>query len=228
MHTLLKSLRILNHKEKKRGVVTLLIAIAMAFFDIIGIASVMPFLTVLATPDVINENFFLQSLFDFSKLIGIRNIDQFLIFLGINSFLIIMFSTIYRSYAHYFINRYIEEIRHRISLSLLNNFLKQNYEFFLNRNSSQLTKEVLSETDQIVGMVYRPSIYMLVYFLVFIGIFIFLVIQNPVIAILSSCVFALLYFIIYILTKSKFSPQVKYVLMLMRIDIYLFQKYSIM
>ena len=149
MDTLKKTLSLLTPNEYKQGIWVLLLVVGMALLETVGVASVMPFLAVLGNPEMINTNQLLIWLFNMAKTLGVRSTDNFLILLGLGSFLLIVITASYRIIAHYIMNRYIEMRRHSISSRLLQNYLRQPYAFFLNRHSSQMSSSILSEVTSI-------------------------------------------------------------------------------
>ena len=109
MKTLRKIISILTPKEFKYGVFLLIVIIIMALLDAIGVASILPFMAVLTNPDVIETNVFLNKAFNFSKLVGVENNQQFLFALGfcfsiVNFFLIFKALTTYLQVI-YFVTR---------------------------------------------------------------------------------------------------------------------------
>ena len=46
----------LTQQEKRRSVVMLVLVVLMAFAETVGVVSIMPFLSVLARPEIIQEN----------------------------------------------------------------------------------------------------------------------------------------------------------------------------
>ena len=59
MNTIKKFLFLLNSSERKQLLVLLLMTTIMALIDMIGVASILPFMTVLTNPSIIEENFFI-------------------------------------------------------------------------------------------------------------------------------------------------------------------------
>ena len=47
---------LLTQKEKTKGIILLLMIMIMGFFDVLGIASIMPFMAVLTNPELIQTN----------------------------------------------------------------------------------------------------------------------------------------------------------------------------
>ena len=161
MHTLSRIIRLLTAKELARGALVLSLLIGMALLEAAGVASVMPFLAVVGDQDLINTNSNLQVIFNYSTYLGVKSDEDFLIFLGLAAFLMIVSSAGYRIYTFYAMNNYVEMRRHSLGMRLLENYLRQPYTFFLKRNSGDMSKNILSELDAIIGGVIRPVFAML-------------------------------------------------------------------
>ena len=65
MQTLKKLLFLLNLYERKRMILILILIIIVALLDMIGIASILPFIAVLTNPTLIETNFILNNMFQF-------------------------------------------------------------------------------------------------------------------------------------------------------------------
>ena len=161
MKTFKKIIELLTAQEKHRIILLLLLFVGLAFFEFAGLASIIPFLALLGNPEVINSNSLLSSLWIIAQNYNIDTTDKFLVALGLASFLLVMFAAVYRGVAQYYINYSIEIIRHGISKRVLEIYLHQPYEFFLNRHSGELTKTILSEVDNVIERVVRPTILMI-------------------------------------------------------------------
>ena len=79
MTILNKLIFILTPKERKSAAFLLLMILVMALMDVIGVASILPFMSVLVNPSLIETNFILINLFEFFKGFGIENNQQFLL-----------------------------------------------------------------------------------------------------------------------------------------------------
>ena len=74
-----KILFLLNTDERRRAGLLLVLILIMALLDMIGVASILPFMAVLTNPDIVNTNIILNKVFLFLKLFGIENNQQFLL-----------------------------------------------------------------------------------------------------------------------------------------------------
>ena len=74
---------------------------------------------------------------------------------------------------------------HIISMRLLKHYLSNNYLFFIERNSSDLGKNILSEIDRVVKGVVLQALQAISKAILTIVVFTFLIYINPFIAIIS-------------------------------------------
>lgn len=198
MSTLKTALALLTPKEQRRGLLVLLLVIGMALLEVAGVASVMPFLAVLGDPEMVQTNPVLASVYD---TLGFQSVDAFLFALGAAAFGLILFSALFRILTHYAMNRFIEMRRHSVSKRLLETYLRQPYEFFLDRHSGDMSKSILSEVDQLVQNVFRPGMQMVAYSVVLVAIVILLLVVDPLIALGVAGVVGGIYAVIFLTVR---------------------------
>ena len=194
-----KALALLTRREKSRGALVLLMVVIMAALETAGIASVMPFLTVLGDRDMIQTNPILSQAFDG---LGFRSPDAFLFTLGATSFVLILFSTLFRALTHYAMNRFIEMRRHSLGERLLETYLRQPYAFFLNRHSNDMAKSILSEVDMLVIHVFRPSMMMVAYAVVTVSIIGLLIFIDPIISAAATFLIGGVYALVFLFFRD--------------------------
>ena len=76
-------LYLLSPKERRTGFWLILMYLVMALLDIVGVASIMPFIYVLSNPEVIETNNLINTAFNISNKIGIETAQEFIFALGI-------------------------------------------------------------------------------------------------------------------------------------------------
>ena len=69
-----KLLDLLTPREKDRGVILLLMISLMALLDVLGVASIMPFIAILSNPSLIESNYYLKY---FLKNLGLMKFHNF-------------------------------------------------------------------------------------------------------------------------------------------------------
>ena len=143
-------LSLLDSKERKNASILIIMIILMALIDLIGVASILPFVAVLTNQSLIETNIFINTLFNYSNIFGIYNYQHFLFFLGILVFFLLILSLTFKAITHYFQNKFIKLRGYSIGKRLIEGYLHQPYSWFLNNHSADLGKNILSEVDQVV------------------------------------------------------------------------------
>jgi len=195
-------LELMDASEIKKAVYILVLFVGLAFLESIGIASIMPFLTILSDPSQIQQNDYLFALFLWLNQFDITTADEFLIFLGFLTFAIVCSTSVYKIAAQHAMNGFMEDMRIRISCRLFEAYLKQPYGYFITKHSAEMTKTMLSEVDQLLGNVFRPVLTMFSSTFLLITLVSFLIWLNPLVAFLAFVVLGLIYFFIYIALRS--------------------------
>ena len=98
MNIIQKFLILLSKHERKNALVLLFLILIMALLDMIGVASILPFMAVLTNPSVVETNIILNKMFQISKLVGVENNDQFLFVLGVSFFILLIFSLAFKAF----------------------------------------------------------------------------------------------------------------------------------
>ncbi len=206
MQTLNKFLFLLKLKDSKGAFLMLVMMLITALLDMIGVASILPFIAVLVNPDIIQTNFILKTLFDYLSRFGVENNQHFLFALGVIVFVLLIISLIFKALATYVQIRFVLMREYIIGKHLVEGYLHQPYSWFLNRNSAVLGKTILSEVAQVViGLMSLMDIIaksMIVIVLVFL-----LVLIDPKLALSVSIIFGAAYGIVYYFTR-RFLKQI--------------------
>lgn len=194
-----KVLALLTPQEKRRGVLVLGMMFLLAVLETAGVASIMPFLAVLGNPELVETNAALGWMYERG---GFDTVDAFLFALGLGACLLVVLSTGVRILNTYAVNRYVLMREYSISARLLQTYLRQPYEFFLTRNSADLSKSVLSEVRQVINLALRPGMELISYGLVAAALVALLVAMDPVVAASVGLLFGLLYGAIYLTIRG--------------------------
>ena len=197
-----KNLAILNSNEKKRALYLLCLIIILAFLDVLGIASIMPFIGILLNPDFITSNKIVFTLFQFTKKIGIINTRDFTFLFGILVFTLLVITLILRSLVNYLQVHFTNMCEYRIGRTLLENYLSQQYTWFLNQHSSDLEKKILSDTSQVISHCISPMIILTSQTILIFAIILLLIIINPIIALSTLLILSFSYIAIYLSIKK--------------------------
>lgn len=197
-----KTWGLLEANERRRSLCMLMLAVLMAIVETAGVLSIMPFLSVLGRPDVIIENSWLLTLYESS---GARDTRDFTIALGLGSAAIIILAAVFKVMTQHSINRFIHMLRHSISSRLLEKYLRQPYTFFLARNTADLSKNILSETDQLLHNLIQPLSQLIAQGAIVLAMVILVVLYDPLMATAVVAVIGGLYASIYSAVRKRMS-----------------------
>ena len=67
MKKIKKLIEILTFQEQKRAILLLAMILIMAFLEMLGLASIVPFLAILSNPDIVETNKILYNFYQTSK-----------------------------------------------------------------------------------------------------------------------------------------------------------------
>src|SRR5690554_995802 len=193
---------VLTPGERRQTWLMILLMILMALAETVGVVSIMPFLSVLARPDIVQEHSALSWLYGRFEF---ESSQQFITALGLASIILVIGSSAFKTIALHLLNRFTFLLRHSLSVRLLSSYLHQPYEFFLKYNSSELGRNVLSEIDQLQGGLISPLSQLLAQGAVVLAMMLLLLIYNPWIAISAAAVIGTLYGAIYTLARKRLS-----------------------
>tara|TARA_Y100000389_G_scaffold167531_1_gene172789 strand:- start:37072 stop:38877 length:1806 start_codon:yes stop_codon:yes gene_type:complete len=202
METLRKLLFLFSIKELKRARLLLLMTIIMSLIDIIGVASIMPFIAVLTNPSLIESNLILSAMYEQSTTFGVKNNQQFLFFLGILFFLLLIISLVFKALTTFVQIRLIYMLEYNISKRLVEGYLHQPYEWFLDNHSAKIAKSIFSELGQIIGYGMSPMLELITKVIVATSLIVLLIFTDPKLALIVAFTFGSIYALIYAFTHS--------------------------
>lgn len=192
---------LLSTNEQKQAILLLIMIVVMAFLDTIGIASILPFMAVLTNPNVIETNFFLNFIFQKSNMFGVENKQQFLFFLGIFVLVLLIASLLFKALTTYAQVRFVRMREYTVGKRLVECYLHQPYSWFLNRNSAELGKNILSEVSQVIQTCMMPLVEFIAKGMISISIIILLIIASPKLSLIVGLSLVGTYGIIFYFTS---------------------------
>ena len=186
--------------ERRRAVLMLLLIVLMAGAETLGVLSVMPFLSVLARPDIVHEHAWLRAAFE---RFGFEDLRSFIIALGLATMTVVVLASAFKTVTLHQVNRFVHFQRHSLSARLLSRYLHQPYEFFLTRNPSVLAKNVLSEVDQLTFDLLQPLSQLIAQGAVVVAMVLLVFVYDPWMALCIVAGVGLLYGLIYLLVRKR-------------------------
>lgn len=174
--------------------------LTMALVQTVGIASILPFMSLVADPTNIGDNRLLVLLYDG---MGFETTRSFLIFAGLIVLGITAFSNAFSALTNWMMLRFVWNRQYQLSVRLLEKYLGEPYGFFLNRNSASLAKNILAEVKEAINGFVMPLMKAVAQVTVALSIVLLLLWVDVFLAILSVMVLGGAYGALYAVVRRK-------------------------
>ena len=148
-------LALLDAEKRRRFWLIVVLMMAMSLLDLAGVAMIIPFLSVLAEPEIVFEQPVLSLVYD---RLGFASTYGFLQFLGVATFILVMSGIAVRALSFYLANLFARQVNMAFGMARLKQYLSQPYEWFLQQHSADLSKSVLQEINEIVNGSVSPAL----------------------------------------------------------------------
>jgi len=195
-----RCLSLLTGGERKRLYLLMFVMVITAVIEVAGIASIMPFLSLISNPRIVQDNKYLNWVYE---TLNFESVNSFLIFAGIAVFLFLIFSNILLFLSQWGLFRFTWMRNYSISRRLLIKYIYQPYKFFLNQNTTYLSKNILSEVEVVIKGLFVPLLEILAKGVVAVFIFAMLIAMEPLLAISLVIVLGSIYVLTYRLIKRR-------------------------
>jgi ABC-type multidrug transport system fused ATPase/permease subunit len=199
MRTINKLLDLLTPPERKRAYLLLGMILVMALLDMIGVASIMPFMAVLANPNLIESNTFLSAVY---SQLGFTDPQQFLFALGMLVFVLLVVSLGFKALTTYAQLRFTLMREYSIGKRMVEGYLNQPYSWFLGRHSADLGKTILSEVKEVIDKGFTPTMNLIAQGAVSIALLTLLILIDPKLALSVGLTLASAYTLIFKSTRG--------------------------
>ncbi len=201
MLTVIKQLfALLTDKQLKQFYILQVLVVIMAFTELLGIASIAPFMALVGDISILETNGVFAQLYQMS---GLNNPMDFLFYTGVIVLVMLTFSTVVSMFTTWRLSIFGARIGTEIADRLYTYYMQQSWQFHASGSSAQLTKQVSTEAARISSQIVQPLMTMNAKIVLALFISIGIVIYDPVIAILGLFIFSLAYFLLYSLVRQK-------------------------
>ena len=191
---------LLTDKQLKQFYILQVLVVVMAFTELLGIASIAPFMALVGDISILETNTVFSEIYQFS---GLNNPTDFLFYSGFFVLIMLTVSTIVSMFTIWKLSIFGARIGTEIADLLYTYYMQQSWQFHASSSSAQLTKQVSTEAARISIGIMQPLVQMNAKIVLAAFISISIVIYDPLIAILGLVIFSLAYFLLYSLVREK-------------------------
>jgi len=201
MLTIIKQLfALLTDEQLKHFYVLQVLVVVMAFTELLGIASIAPFMALVGDMSILESNGVFAQLYQLS---GLNDPMDFLFYTGVFVLVMLTFSTLVSMFTIWKLSIFGARIGTELADRLYTYYMQQSWQFHASGSSAQLTKQVSTEAARISNGIIQPLVRMNAKLVLALFISVGIVIYEPLIAILGLFIFSLAYFLLYRLVRKK-------------------------
>lgn len=165
------------------------------FLEIIGLASILPFMELVANPEAIEKSKWLERFYRFFQF---ESREEMLIATGLGVVLLIGLSSTISILTTWMQYKYSWNTAHHLGLRLLRTYLQKPYAFYLKKNTAELQAYIMGEVNGLTSGVIIPVIEIISRSLVSLIIFILLLVVDIQIALIMFGSLGSAYVLIYL------------------------------
>jgi ABC-type multidrug transport system fused ATPase/permease subunit len=202
LKTLKKIIDLLSPVEKKKAFLLFFLILMTAILETFSIASILPFVTVLSNPEFIETSAILNFFFQNSKVAGVTSVNQFLVLLGSIAFFFLILSLTLKISTIYAQTRFCYMLEYSISKKLIEGYLHQPYTWFLEKNSSDLGRNILTEVNKIIIFAVIPMANFIAQSAVLVSIVMLLFVVQPILTLIICLTLGLSFALIFYFSKN--------------------------
>jgi ABC-type multidrug transport system fused ATPase/permease subunit len=130
----------------------------MAVLETLGVASILPFMRLVADPSILEKSELLQGVRD---AFGVESVTSLTLLLGVGLLILILVSNSFTAFTTWLMFKVAWDQNHRLGLRLLERYLNRPYSYFLQKNTSNLAKNVLTEVGSVIQGIMLPAMRLL-------------------------------------------------------------------
>ena len=148
---MIKQFRYIFNRKQKMGLFFLMIAILIGtFFELLGVTAIMPFIDVVMNPASINRKWYLRIPYE---ILGFQDSTSFIIFVAMMLILVYVIKDVYLCLMYYSQYRFTYDNRRKVATRMLNAYLKQPYSYHRVHPSSELMRNISTDTERMFDCV---------------------------------------------------------------------------
>jgi ABC-type multidrug transport system fused ATPase/permease subunit len=194
--------RVVSRRRKIQFVLTLISIFTNSLFEIISLAAVVPFLSVLSSPQTFMEN---SSVRRFAPMLGVNDASEAVAIICISFGIVTVVSAAVRTFTVIVNSKFTLALGADLSRTVFERTLHQPYSSHAKQNSAAVIANVTQNVNAFVNGILNPGVQFLTSSLTVFGILMTLLLINWWVALTASVVFGGAYFGILCINRSRYT-----------------------
>jgi ABC-type multidrug transport system fused ATPase/permease subunit len=200
LSALIELFRLLAPDQRKRFYSLQILVVLMAFMELIGIASIGPFMALVADINLLESNAIYNKLYVAS---GLNSSADFLFATGVGVLAMLGIASFLSIFTIWRLSLFSMQVGTEIADRLYQHYLRQNWLFHASGSSAQLTKQITTEASRVTHSIIVQVMHLISRLVLAIFISAAVISYNPFIAIVGLLVFTSGYVGVYFLIRSR-------------------------
>jgi ABC-type multidrug transport system fused ATPase/permease subunit len=192
-------LTLFNKREKRHLIFVFLAILIMGFVELVGVGSLGPFISIVTNTEIIHSNRILNAVYSYFNF---PNDNSFIIATGIIVIIALAVSNLLLSVLNYIIYYYSAKRRYSLSMRMFEKYLRQPYIFYLNINTSTLSRSILDDINTFINNVLIHFLNLISCSIISLSIVVLLCIFNPLLALVIILLLGILYIAIFSIVRK--------------------------
>lgn len=194
-----KLMYILNSEQKRYGIYVIVASFIGALLETLGVSFIIPLINALLTPEKLMNNRWLQKPLAY---LNIHDSASVVVLISIATILLYLFKNLYFIFLSWVRAKYSCKIQRELSVHMMQTYMKKGYPFFLTTNTGELMRGVLDDVNGVYTLLSQLCRVM-VEVMTVVLICIFILIQDPVMAVCIAVLAVFCFLIIYGIFRKK-------------------------
>lgn len=191
---------LLDADQKKRGILMFLLLILNAFFDLVGMASIIPLIDAAVNPETTQTKWYLNIPYQW---IGIDDHVKFLFVLSTIILVVFIVKNLLSVLILYIQAKYAFNVSKRLNLKMFQYYFEKGYGFISNKESGKKIYETLWLPYYFGNFYLLETLILSTEFVVVIFIFTALMFYQPMAVVLLIVIIVPVFLLVYMVTKNK-------------------------
>jgi ATP-binding cassette, subfamily B, bacterial PglK len=193
-------LKLMTPKERGAFYLLQFLFLVTAALQVAGIASIAPFISMVSSPQIIENNLLIKNIYDF---LSFGSINDFLMAYAVAVVILIFFGNSVSSFSLWLLFKFSILVGAGLQRRIYNNYIDNDFMFFAMNSSNRLVSVITQEIPRYVYMVLQPMLNLFAQSFVAVIIIFGLFYADPLIASLSVIIVCAIYAFIYLFVRKK-------------------------
>lgn len=191
---------LLTAREQRLAFIVFAFMFLIAIVDLLGVASVLPFIALVSNPDIVDTNKYFKEVYLYFSF---EDHQTFLLLVGCGVLLLLLSSLVLRACGVWVSTRFTAGRNHSLSSRLVAKYLAQPYPWFLDKHSARLGNKVLGEVGQVINGSLVPAVHLISSAMIAVLLTALLLVVDPKLALVSAGVVGGAYYAVYLLVRGR-------------------------